>query len=73
MQAEKQRIDQKAIQKRKELSEALAQLKAADEKMVKIKDEQIAQLSSQLEKTKGVPQVAEFRAEALQINTAFPI
>jgi hypothetical protein len=38
--------------------------------MVKTKDEQIAQLSSQLEKTKGVPQVAEFRTEALQINTA---
>ena len=45
-------------------------MKAANEKMLKSKDEQIAQLSAQIEKTKGVPQVVEFRVEALQINTA---
>ena len=65
LQAEKQRIDKSAIQKQKELSEALAQIKAANEQVMKTKDEQISQLSSQLEKIK-----AEFRAEALQINTA---
>ena len=45
-------------------------MKATNEKTLKSKDEQIAQLSAQIEKTKGVPQVAKFRAEALQINTA---
>ena len=38
--------------------------------MLKTKDEQIAQLSAQLEKTKGVPQVTEFIVEALHINTS---
>ena len=70
LQEEKQRIDQSAVQKQKELSEALAQLKTTNEQMLKIKDEQIAQLSAQLEKTKNLPQVAEFRAEAVQINKA---
>ena len=65
LQAEKQRIDHSAIQKQKELSEALAQLKATNEKMLKSKDEKIAQLSAQIQKTKGVPQVVEFRAKAL--------
>ena len=69
LQADKQRIDHSAIQKQKELSEALAQLRAANEQMLKTKDEQIAQLSAQLEKTKGIPQITEFRVEALQINT----
>ena len=45
-------------------------MKAANGQMVKTKDEKITQLSSQLEKIKGAPQVDEFRAEALQINTA---
>ena len=67
---EKQRIDHSAIQKQKELSEALAQLRAANEQMLKSKDEQIAQLSAQLEKTKGVPQITVFKLEALQINKA---
>ena len=67
---EKQRIDHSAVQKQKELSEALAQLKAANEQMLKSKDEQIAQLSAQLEKTKNLPQIAEFKVEALQINKA---
>jgi len=39
---EKQRIDSSAIQKQKELSEALARLKALNEQMVKSKDEKIA-------------------------------
>lgn len=50
------------------MSEALAQLKATNEQMLKTKDEQIAQLSAQLEKTKGVPQINEFRIEELHIN-----
>jgi len=70
LQAEKQRIDQSVIQKQKELSEALAQLRATNEQMMKTKDEQIAQLSSQLEKVKGTSQVVEFRAEASLINSA---
>ena len=70
LQEERQRIDQSAVQKQKELSEALAQLKTANEQMLKMKDEQIAQISAQLEKTKNLPQVAEFRAEAVQINKA---
>ena len=41
---EKQRIDHSAVQKQKELFEALAQLREA-EQMLKTKDEQIAQLS----------------------------
>jgi len=44
---EKQRIDSSTIQKQKELSEALAKLKALNEQMVKSKDEQIDQLSGQ--------------------------
>jgi len=55
LQAEKQRIDQSAIQKQKELSEALAQLKVANEQLLKTKDEQIAQLSAQIQKAKGIP------------------
>ena len=38
--------------------------------MVKSKDEQISQLSGQIEKSKNLPQPSEFRAEALQINKA---
>ena len=53
LQTEKQRIDQSAIQKQRELSEALAQLRAANELMMKSKDKQIAQLLAQLEGIKG--------------------
>jgi len=59
-----------AIQRQKELSEALAKLKMMNELMVKTKDEQIAQLSLQIEKFKSLPQPADFRTEALQINKA---
>ena len=67
---EKQRIDSSAIQKKKELSEALEKLKAINEQMVKTKDVQIAQLLGQIEKFKNLPQPAEFREVALQINKA---
>ena len=70
MQTERQRIDQSAIQKQKELSEALAQLRTANELMMKTKDEQIAQLSSWLEVIKGTQKVEDFIAEASQINSA---
>ena len=52
---EKQRIDSSAIQMHKELSKALAKLKVLNEQMVKSKDEQISQLSGQIEKTKNLP------------------
>jgi len=41
-----------------------------NEQMVKAKDEQIAQLSAQIEKFKILPQPADFRVEAIQINKA---
>ena len=46
----------------------MAKLKAVNEQVVKSKDEKIAQLSGQIEKSKNLPQPAKFRAEALQIN-----
>ena len=52
------------------MSEALAKLKVMNEKMSKTKDERIAQLSQEIEKFGSLPQVAEFRTEALQINKA---
>lgn len=70
LQEEKQRIDSSVIQKQKELLEALAKLKAVHEQMGKSKDEEISQLSGQIEKSKNLPQPAEFRAEALQFNKA---
>ncbi len=70
MHEEKQRIDSGAIQRQKELSEALSKLKAMNDHMEKTKDEQIAQLSAQIERFKSLPQPAEFRAEAMQINKA---
>ena len=70
MHEEKQRVDSSAIQKQKELLEALAKLKTMNEQGVKTKNEQIAQLSGQIEKFKSLPQPADFRAEALQINKA---
>ena len=66
LQAEKQRIDQNAIQ----LSNTLSQLRTANELMIKSKDERIAQLSAQLEGIKGTQNVKDFRAEATQINSA---
>ena len=45
-------------------------MKAMNEQMVKTKDQQIAQLTAQLEKFKIIPQPANFRAEAIQINKA---
>ena len=59
-----------AVQKQKELSEALARLKVMNEQMRKTKDEQIAQLSQEVENFKSLPQVEEFRTEALKINKA---
>ena len=41
--------------------------------MIKSKDEKIAQLSGQIEKTKNIPQPVEFREEALTINKALVI
>ena len=70
LQAKRQKIDQGVIQKQKELSEALENLRVANEQMMKTKDEQIAQMSSQLEKMKGASQVKEFKTEALLINNA---
>ena len=48
----------------------MAKLKAMNEQMSKTKDEQITQLSEEVEKFRSLPQVAEFRIEALQINKA---
>ena len=69
-QIEKQRIDQSDIQKAKELSEALSQLKASNELMIKAKDEQIIQLSAQLEGIKSAQSIDDFRIEATRINSA---
>ena len=52
-QIEKLRIDQSDIQKAQELSEALSQLEAANELLLKSKEEQIIQLSAQLESIKS--------------------
>jgi len=70
---EKKRIDLNAIKKQKELSKALAKFKALNEQMVKSKYEKIAQLSRQIEKTKSLPQPAEFKAEAFTMNEALAI
>lgn len=56
--------------KKKELSTALAKLKTMNEQMNKTKDEQITQLSQQIEKFKSFSQLAEFGSKALQINKA---
>ena len=53
LQIERQRINQSEAQKAKELSEALSQLKTSNELMMQSKDEQIAQLSAQLEGIKS--------------------
>jgi len=40
---------------------------------MKTKDEQIAQLSTQLDEVKGTSQVEEFWVEALQVNNALTL
>ena len=45
-------------------------MRAANELMMKSKDEQIAQLLAQLEAIKGTQKFEDFRAEATQINSA---
>ena len=45
-------------------------MRAANELMMKSKDEQIAQLSAQLESIKDAQSVDDFRAEATRINRA---
>jgi len=67
---EKQRIDQHAVQKQKELSQALNKLKTMNEQLSKSKDEQITQLSLQIKRFKEFPKVEEFKSEALQITKA---
>jgi len=69
-QEEKQRITQAAIQRQSELTEVLEQLKAANEQSLKAKDERIAQITAQLEATKGDAQIQEFKKEAMIINKA---
>ena len=67
---EKRRIEEGAIQRQKELSATLEQLRISTEGTMKAKDEQIAQLTTQIEQMKKLPQVDEFKAEALQLNKA---
>ena len=69
-QEEKQSITQAAIQRQSELAEIVEQLKAANEKSLKAKDERIAQITAQLEATKGDAQIQEFKKEAIVINKA---
>jgi hypothetical protein len=69
-QIEKLRIDQSDIQKAQELSEALSQLEASNELLLKSKEEQIIQLSAQLESIKGAKSIDDFRTEATLINGA---
>ena len=52
------------------MTEALEQLKAANEQSLKAKDEYIAQITAQLEATKGDAQIEEFKKEAMIINKA---
>ena len=70
LQEQKQRIDEGAVQRQKELSVALEQLRISTEGTMKSKDEKIAQLTTQIEQMKKLPQVDEFKAEALQLNKA---
>ena len=68
LQEQKQRIDEGGVQRQKELSVALEQLRISTEGAIKAKDEQIAQLTTQVEQTKNLPKIDEFKAEALQLN-----
>lgn len=61
---EKQRIDEQEIHKQQELSQALTKLQLLNEQLNKSKEEQIAQLTVQIERFKEYPQVGEFRSEA---------
>ena len=61
---------QDEIQNKIQLSDTLSQLRTANELIIKSKDDQIAQLSAQLEGIKGTQNIKDFRAEAAQINSA---
>jgi len=69
-QEEKQAITHASIQKQSELTEALEQLKVANEQSLRVKDEYIAQITAQLEATRGEAQIEEFKKEAMIINKA---
>ena len=68
-QIEQPKIDQSDI-KTRELAEALSQLEASNELLIKSKEDQIAQLTAQLEDFKGDKNIQDFRAEATLINRA---
>jgi len=67
---EKQRIDEQAIHKQQELSQALSKLQLLSEQEKKSKEEQIVQMKYQIEQFKGYPQINEFRTEALEMTKA---
>jgi len=69
-QIEKLKIDQSDMQKAQELAEALSQLEAANERLIKSKDEQLAQLSARLEEINSPKSINDFRQEATTINDA---
>ena len=50
---------------KRELWAALEQLRISTEGTMKAKDEQISQLTTQIEQIKKLPQVDEFKAEVL--------
>ena len=68
-QIEQLKIDQSDI-KTRELAEALSQLEASNELLIKSKEDQISQLTAQLEDFKGAKNIQDFRAEATLINRA---
>jgi arsenate reductase-like glutaredoxin family protein len=68
-QIEQLKIDQSDI-KARELAEALSQLGASNELLMKSKEDQIVQLTAQLEDIKGAKSIQDFRAEATLINGA---
>jgi len=65
---EKQSINQAALHRQNELKQALEQLKAANEQLLRTKDEHITQITAQLDNFKGNSQVMEFRKEAMIVN-----
>ena len=69
-QIEKLKIDQSDMQKAQELADALSQLEAANEQLIKSKDEQLAQLSARLEEINSTKSINDFRQEATTINGA---
>ena len=60
-QIEQLKIDQSDI-KARELADALSQLEASNELLMKSKEDQIVQLTAQLEDIKGAKTVQDFRA-----------